>query len=136
MERDVLAAPPLQGGAARGGGQPAGLAAAPTKYHRLAFRNSLHQRHQRLSPPPYQPLSWKPPPPKSEAAPILVSFHELIPETPDTNYLTHNLFSYPPHSIPHVPRFFAHLYASGGGGIDSFVGSGTVAPLRTMRLVI
>jgi hypothetical protein len=26
-----------------GGGQPARLAAGPTKYHRLAFRNSLHQ---------------------------------------------------------------------------------------------
>jgi hypothetical protein len=26
-----------------GGGQPYGLAAAPTKYHQLASRNSLHQ---------------------------------------------------------------------------------------------
>jgi hypothetical protein len=32
MKRDVL-----------GGGQPGGLAAAPKKYHQLAFRNSLLQ---------------------------------------------------------------------------------------------
>jgi hypothetical protein len=43
MKGDVLAAPPLRGGAAGGGGQPAGLAAAPTKYHRLAFGNFLHR---------------------------------------------------------------------------------------------
>jgi len=34
-------------------------------------------------------------------------------------------------------RGFLRTYTQAGeGGIDSFVGSGTVAPLRTMRLVI
>jgi hypothetical protein len=32
----------LNGERGFGGGQPCGLAAAPIKYHRLAFRNSLH----------------------------------------------------------------------------------------------
>ena len=54
--REVLVAPPLWGGATWGGGQPAGLAAAPargrrppkagggpTKYHQLALRNSSHR---------------------------------------------------------------------------------------------
>ena len=51
---EVLAAPLLWGGAAGGGGQPCGLAAAstwgrlpkaggPTKYHRAGFRSSLHR---------------------------------------------------------------------------------------------
>jgi hypothetical protein len=72
--------------------------------------------YQRSSPLPYYSLLWEPSRLKRAAAPILVSSRELIPETPDAGYLTHSLFSYPPHSIPHVLRFFAHLYASGGRG--------------------
>jgi hypothetical protein len=43
MKRDVLAAPPQRGG--------------PTKYHQLAFRNSLHQigSFYALIPTPFYP---------------------------------------------------------------------------------
>jgi hypothetical protein len=74
MEREVLAAPPLLGGAARGGGQPAGLAAAPArgrrpplagggpaKYLQPAFRNSLHRvgiKGNGRPPNPPQHLVW------------------------------------------------------------------------------
>ena len=57
-----------------------------------------------------------------------VSFRELVPEIPSTNYATHGVFYYPARFIPQVVRFALRKWTKEGDWvIDPFAGAGTVA---------
>ena len=57
----------------------------------------------------------------------IVSFRDLVPDIPDTGYLTHAILSYPAKFIPQVVRYAINSYTVEGDWIiDPFAGSGTV----------
>lgn len=59
--------------------------------------------------------------------PVQVSFRQIVPEIPDTNYLTHSVYYYPAKFIPQVVRFCINEFTKKGDTIiDPFAGSGTV----------
>jgi len=64
---------------------------------------------------------------EGEWAPIKVSFREVVPEVPDTGYLTHSIYYYPAKFIPQVVRFCIREFTKKGDTVlDPFAGSATV----------
>ena len=62
-----------------------------------------------------------------DLAPVEVSFREIVPEVPDTGYLTHSIYYYPAKFIPQVVRFCIREFTGKGDTVlDPFAGSGTV----------